>query len=103
MARRVWIPKIDGAEGLDFKNRWRRGFLIFQKQKVNVPDEIWYIDFCYTWLSWFFDDVWVSNLSRPLIFNSQPQNRINVPDGVWYIENLWFWGLDIDLIFGAQT
>ena len=48
MSVRVWVPKIDVGDGLNSQNRWRRGLIIFQRPKVNVPDDIWYIDFGYT-------------------------------------------------------
>ena len=51
MSGRVWTIKIDVGDGLNFQNRWRRGLLIFQTPKINVPDDIWYIDFGYVWPS----------------------------------------------------
>ena len=65
MSVRVWVPKIDVGDGLNSQNRWRRGLIIFQRPKVNVPDDIWYIDFGYTlsieyWLQSIFSNaVWL--------------------------------------------
>ena len=105
MSVRVWIPKINVREGLGPQDRWRRGLIIFQKPKVNVPDDIWYIDFGYTWWSWFEKKSLHSRkntISSTLTLTWGLNIKINAPDLIWYIENLWFWGLNIDLIFGAQ-